>query len=206
MRTFKKKGLAVLLLAAGMGAIQASAINSLAAEEQVSELTIELEEERELLNQEEMESEQEETELLINMETSIETEELLLDDSQNTQLVPEIEQEMEKEKRKIESEDVQTGNCGVEEGTVFWHLREDGTFLIYGTGEMISWKNQEEVPWNKIRENITKIEVAEGVTSIGAFAFSNCENVISIELPDSVREIGCYAFFNCNGISTMSIG
>ena len=67
MRTFKKKGLAVLLLAAGMGAIQASAINSLAAEEQVSELTIELEEERELLNQEEMESEQEETELLINM-------------------------------------------------------------------------------------------------------------------------------------------
>ena len=50
MRTFKKKGLAVLLLAAGMGAIQASAINSLAAEEQVSELTIELEEERELLN------------------------------------------------------------------------------------------------------------------------------------------------------------
>ena len=206
MRTFKKKGLAVLLLAAGMGAIQASAINSLAAEEQVSELTIELEEERELLNQEEMESEQEETELLINMETSIETEELLLDDSQNTQIVPEIEQEMEKEKRQIESENVKNGICGVEEGTVFWHLREDGTFLIYGTGEMISWKNQEEVPWNKIRENITKIEVAEGVTSIGAFAFSNCENVISIELPDSVREIGCYAFFNCNGISTMSIG
>ena len=205
MRTFKKKGLAVLLLAAGMGAIQVSAINSLAAEEQVSELFIESEE-RELLNQEEIESEQEETELLINMETSIETEELLLDDSQNALVVPEIEQEMEKEEQQIESEDVQNGNCGVKEGTVFWHLQEDGTLLIYGTGEMISWKNQEEVPWNEMRENITKIEMAEGVTSIGAFAFSNCENVISIELPDSVQEIGCYAFFNCNGISTMSIG
>lgn len=206
MRTFKKKRLAVLLLAVGIGVLQTSAISSLAAEEQVSELSIELEEERELLNREEIESEQEETELLINMETSIETEELLLDDSQNALVVPEIEQEMEKEEQQIESEDVQNGNCGVKEGTVFWHLQEDGTLLIYGTGEMISWKNQEEVPWNEMRENITKIEVAEGVTSIGAFAFSNCENVMSIELPDSVQEIGCYAFFNCNGISTMSIG
>lgn len=206
MRTFKKKRLAVLLLTVGIGVLQTSAISSLAAEEQVSELSIELEEERESLNQEEIESEQEETELLINMETLIETEELLLDDNQNDLVAPEIEQEMEKEEQQIESKDMQNGNCGVEDETVFWHLQEDGTLLIYGTGEMISWKNQEEVPWNEMRENITKIEVAEGVTSIGAFAFSNCENVISIELPDSVQEIGCYAFFNCNGISTMSIG
>ena len=206
MRTFKKKRLAVLLLTVGIGVLQTSAISSLAAEEQVSELSIELEEERESLNQEEIESEQEETELLINMETSIETEELLLDDNQNDLVAPEIEQEMEKEEQQIESEDVQNGNCGVAEGTVFWHLQEDGMLRIYGTGKMISWKNQEEVPWDDMRENITKIEVSEGVTSIGAFAFSNCENVISIELPDSVQEIGCYAFFNCNGILTMSIG
>ena len=85
-------------------------------------------------------------------------------------------------------------------------MNEEGVLAITGQGTMQTWETEEEVPWNSMRQEITKIEIADGVSSIGAYAFSNCINVTETEIPESVQEIGEYAFFNCSGLSTLTIG
>ena len=97
-------------------------------------------------------------------------------------------------------------SCGIEENTVFWELDQDGVLKISGQGEMQNWENETEVPWSEQRQEIKKVEITEGVTSVGGYAFSNCVNAAEIVIPDSVQEIGEYAFFNCNGLSSMTIG
>ena len=97
-------------------------------------------------------------------------------------------------------------SCGIEENTVFWELDQDGVLKISGQGEMQNWENETEVPWSEQRQEIKKVEITEGVTSVGGYAFSNCINAAEIVIPDSVQEIGEYAFFNCNGLSSVTIG
>ena len=97
-------------------------------------------------------------------------------------------------------------SCGIEENTVFWELDQDGVLKISGQGEMQNWENETEVPWSEQRQEIKKVEITEGVTSVGGYAFSNCINAAEIVIPDSVLEIGEYAFFNCNGLSSVTIG
>ena len=97
-------------------------------------------------------------------------------------------------------------SCGIEENTVFWELDQDGVLKISGQGEMQNWENETEVPWSEQRKEIKKVEITEGVISVGGYAFSNCINAVEIVIPDSVQEIGEYAFFNCNGLSSVTIG
>ena len=104
------------------------------------------------------------------------------------------------------SQNEETKSCGTEENTVFWNLDTNGILKITGSGEMLNWTTPETVPWNEAKSEIKKIEIAEGITSIGSYAFSNCENLTTITVPDSVQHIGEYAFFNCGGLSTVDIG
>ena len=97
-------------------------------------------------------------------------------------------------------------SCGAEENTVFWIIDPEGTLKISGQGAMQNWEAESEVPWDAQREEIKKIEIADGVTTVGAYAFSNCTNVTETEIPDSVQEIGEYAYFSCSGLSTVTIG
>ena len=71
---------------------------------------------------------------------------------------------------------------------------------------MMDWEKEEDVPWDSFRQEIKKVKIEEGVTSIGAYAFCDCENLTDMETPDSVRNIGMYAFYNCTGLATVSIG
>lgn len=96
--------------------------------------------------------------------------------------------------------------CGELENTVFWTLNPDGELYIFGTGNMMDWEKEEDVPWASFRQEIKKVKIEEGVTSIGSYAFCDCEALTDMETPDSVLNIGMYAFYNCAGLSTVSIG
>ena len=52
----------------------------------------------------------------------------------------------------------------------------------------------------EFRKGITKITIPEGITVIGANAFSNIEKIKTMELPSTVREIGDFAFYGCEGL------
>ena len=96
--------------------------------------------------------------------------------------------------------------CGAEENTVSWSLDENGVLEITGQGAMNEWQNEEEVPWNGYRDQITEVRIEEGVTSIGPYAFADCENLVKLDIADSVQTIGAFAYFNCSGLSTLTIG
>lgn len=71
---------------------------------------------------------------------------------------------------------------------------------------MQNWNAESEVPWNAQRGKIKKIQIVNGVTTVGAYAFSGCANAVETEIPGSIQEIGEYAFFNCSVLSTVTIG
>ena len=79
-----------------------------------------------------------------------------------------------------------------------WELNGDVLTISYdgeGTGAMNNWDEENPAPWFNDAPNIKYVEIADGVTSIGAYAFANC-GFRFIDLPASVTTIGDNAFAN----------
>lgn len=47
---------------------------------------------------------------------------------------------------------------------------------------------------------VTDLVIPDGVTSIGNYAFSDCDGLTSVTIPDSVTSIGYYAFSDCGDV------
>ena len=69
---------------------------------------------------------------------------------------------------------IQSGECGKQEGTVFWSLDAEGVLHIYGEGSMNDWASPEEVPWYAYADRIKEVDIGEDITDIGSYAFSAC--------------------------------
>ncbi len=55
-------------------------------------------------------------------------------------------------------------------------------------------------------KEITKLDIPDGVTEIGQYAFYNCSGLTSVNIPDSVTLIGYRAFYDCSGLTSATIG
>lgn len=91
-----------------------------------------------------------------------------------------------------------SGKCG---DNLTWTLTENRSVLnIYGFGAMYNYKST-EAPWNyKVDthnvDNIIYINLPDGLTSIGNYAFQGC-GITDITLPSSLTSIGNNAFVGC---------
>ena len=105
------------------------------------------------------------------------------------------------------------GTCGY---NLIWVLDDYGTLTISGTGAMLDYDypyfnektgqiSDTTEPWYRIREYITKVVIESGVTTIGAYAFSECSAITSVEIPDTVTSIGDFAFENCTALADITI-
>ena len=75
-----------------------------------------------------------------------------------------------------------------------WHVDGDVLYLN-GAGNMASRKSFNDYPWSDIDcQRITRIEICDGITGIGAHAFEGFTSVQYISLPDSIVHIEPYAF------------
>ena len=54
--------------------------------------------------------------------------------------------------------------------------------------------------------SLTSITIPDSVTSIGSGAFQNCTSLTSITIPDSVTSIGIGAFYNCTSLTKIEVG
>ena len=86
-----------------------------------------------------------------------------------------------------------------------WTLDDTGTLTISGTGKMTDWGSSGEQPWNEYDSSIRFVIIEEGVTSIGSFAFCDCNNLTSISLPNSLTTINLFPFGNCSSLSEINI-
>ncbi len=90
-----------------------------------------------------------------------------------------------------------SGSCGQ---TLAWTLN-DGVLTISGTGEMTDLSGDWEQPWADGRTQITKLNISEGVTKIGDYAFSNLTALRAVSIPANVKTIGRYAFGGCGNLA-----
>ena len=96
------------------------------------------------------------------------------------------------------AEIVDQGDCSADGSNVTWTLDSDGTLTISGTGGM---KDRAFY----VNQNIKNVVIKDGVTSIGADAFSNCKSLTSIKIPNSVTVIGNSTFENCKSLTSITI-
>ena len=80
-----------------------------------------------------------------------------------------------------------------------------GTLTISGTGDMYDYNDYFSVPWYAFTEDIKKVVINNGITSIGDHAFYNCTSLTSITIPDSVTSIGDHAFENWASLTSITI-
>ncbi len=64
-----------------------------------------------------------------------------------------------------------------------------------------------KTPWNNWSSEITSIIIQPGVTSVGDAAFSGCNSdaLKDIDLPEGITRIGKYAFVECLGLETIDL-
>ena len=82
------------------------------------------------------------------------------------------------------------------EDNLTWKLYEDGTLNISGTGAMKNYIYGNNKSPARLNLSVTSIVIEEGVTSVGDYAFENCDNLTSITIPGNVESIGERAFYN----------
>lgn len=113
------------------------------------------------------------------------------------------------------------GNCGALENgeytnTVTWSFdNSTGTLTISGNGAMANLNNSTETenisdgaktyPWANLKDEITKIVIEDGVTSIGSKAFIAYTNVTSVSIGKDVSEIGVGALSQLSACTKFNV-
>ncbi len=93
-----------------------------------------------------------------------------------------------------------SGNCG---HGVMYTYDGKGFLVISGDGEMNDYDSADQAPWFDISDEITSINIRDGVKSIGDNAFEGYENLKSVNIAYSVKRIGDCTFANCPGLTSM---
>ena len=75
-----------------------------------------------------------------------------------------------------------------------------------GTGDMYDYNSYSaSAPWKNFSSEIAIINIGEGVTSIGTYAFYYCQGLTSATIPGSVISIGDSAFNRCSSLTSVII-
>ena len=93
-----------------------------------------------------------------------------------------------------------SGTCGAEGDYVTWLVTENGELIISGTGDMADF-DYNASPWESYCSLIHTVDVKNGITGIGEFAFSSCRSLTSVTIGDSVASIENTSFTECENIS-----
>ena len=106
---------------------------------------------------------------------------------------------------------IASGECGAQGNNLTWVLTDDGTLTISGSGKMKDYSNYQDetyrtsAPWGTYWKQITAVVMESGMTSIGRYAFYNCENLSSVTIPEGVTSIGEGAFSGCSSLTSVTI-
>lgn len=114
---------------------------------------------------------------------------------------------------------------GTVEG-ITWEVHTNGVMYLKGSGALPDYDDVTksdpwiDQPWyehggeNGTRRSdaemgtipVTKLIVGEGITALGAHAFSHFESLLAVELPSTLTTVSYKAFANCKKLRTVSGG
>ena len=97
---------------------------------------------------------------------------------------------------------VASGSCGTD---VQWSLDEKGVLRLSGTGRMTDYQNATEVPWEEMRNQITRVQFDDAITNIGNCAFYACSNLTEVNTPKALSEVGKYSFAICTSLVSIDL-
>lgn len=115
--------------------------------------------------------------------------------------------------------DMLTGNAGTVLGSgkcgdaANWTLTADGKLTVSGSGEIWNsfdgtfWPTEDgfKVRWDGLNGYIKQIEIQQGITVIGDYAFANCPRLTKVDIADSVESIGYYGFEMCENLTQVTL-
>ena len=90
-------------------------------------------------------------------------------------------------------------------------LTVDGTMGFYGEFSLTSasailrYSSSDDNRNYVYRSSVQKIEIGNGITSIGNSAFYSCYSLASITIPNGVTNIGNSAFYSCYSLASITI-
>ena len=108
----------------------------------------------------------------------------------------------------VKTKTIASGVCGE---NLTWILDDKGTLTISGKGAMENFNGgrsrskETSPPWYDSRTYVKKIIVNDGVTTIGNYAFSDCNNLTDVRLSNSLAKIGESAFYYCWHLTGVNI-
>ena len=89
-------------------------------------------------------------------------------------------------------------------GSVYWRISEEDVLTVFGTGRMAAY-NDSTPPWFDYAERIQEVVVQEGVTCASHSAFKDLPNLTKVNIAGSVKTIGWSAFENCVSLTDVTI-
>lgn len=97
-----------------------------------------------------------------------------------------------------------SGTCGTtgNEDGVTWTLC-DSVLTISGTGAMKDCSLSTDAPWYSYRQSVKTIVIGDDITTIGNYAFYECENATSVTIGSHVTSIGKSAFRYCKALTSI---
>ena len=100
-------------------------------------------------------------------------------------------------------ETVVSGTCGT---SLAWELNlRSGRLVVSGTGAMAGYGADDAAPWHPFRESIRSIVIADGVTTVGSYAFFDCPALLAIRLGKNVMTVEQHAFDGCPSVSSVYV-
>ena len=97
-----------------------------------------------------------------------------------------------------------SGTCG--ETINYSYNKATRILTISGKGSIDDYDNDsKKAPWYSYADEIQKIEIESGITSVGHFAFYKCSGVTSLTIPATVGYIGSSAFEDCTSLTSLTL-
>lgn len=99
---------------------------------------------------------------------------------------------------------IASGTCG---DNLNWRLYHTGLLKITGTGEMTNYalSSSQKAPWDSYKDSVKSVNIEDGVTTVGSYAFYQHIALTNIEFPKSIVSIGAYAFCGCTAFTSFTI-
>lgn len=116
--------------------------------------------------------------------------------------------------RNVPDDYINSGKCGE---SLSFTVSKDGVLTISGSGDMEDYRlgyvvleNNSVVvrcsyPWADQKDDIKKVIVEDGVTSVGEYAFYEFASLTGIELPSGLKRIGADSFRGCQALESLTI-